>query len=302
MDPNWDDFKVLLALARGGSVAGAARTLKVDHSTVSRRLAALEDAFGAQLLMRGGREFAWTTEGRSALEAAETVESAILAATRSVRTAKLDVVGAVRVSIAPAFVVAMMPMLAAARVKHPQLDIQLSGDYRRADLARGEADIAVRMARPDESGLVARRVFEGGWGLYASTSYVAANGLLGSFDELRNRRLVLYVERMHNVAPLRWMEDHRGATTQITRVDNIEIAAQVILSGGGVGLLPCFTADTYADLVRVVPEPVIANGGWIVYHEAARDTARVRAAVDILVEFFETNATFFAGRRDVALK
>ena len=116
MDPDWNDFKVLLALGRGGSIAGAARVLEIDHSTVSRRLAAIEDAFGAKLLIRGGREFAWTDEGRTALAAAEAVESAISDATRCIQTAKSDAVGIVRVSVSPAFVPLLMPMLATEHV------------------------------------------------------------------------------------------------------------------------------------------------------------------------------------------
>ncbi len=96
----WSDFKVLLALARAGSVAGAARELQVDSSTISRRLVALEEAVGAQLLIRGGREFNWTAEGRTLVAAGETMEGAATRALRSVRTAKAEVSGTVRVSVA----------------------------------------------------------------------------------------------------------------------------------------------------------------------------------------------------------
>ena len=104
MTPDWRDFKVLLALARAGSVAGAARELQVHNSTVSRRLAALEEAVGAKLLIRGGREFSWTAEGRTLLEAAEAMEAATTGALRAVRTSKVGVEGSVCISASPAFV------------------------------------------------------------------------------------------------------------------------------------------------------------------------------------------------------
>src|SRR5688572_27955092 len=96
----WSDLRVLLALARAGSVAGAARELQVDNSTISRRLAALEDAVGAKLLIRGGREFTLTGEGRTMLQAAEAAEAATEAALLALRASKLDLKGSVCVSVA----------------------------------------------------------------------------------------------------------------------------------------------------------------------------------------------------------
>ena len=185
MDPDWNDLKVLLAVAREGSIAGAARTLAVDHSTVSRRLGALEEVIGAKLLMRGGRDFSWTAEGRAVLVAAKTVESAILEATRNVRAARLEAEGAVRVSVPPGFVIPLMPVLAKARIRHPQLDVQLLGDFRQVDLGKGEADIAVRMARPEEPDLVGRKTFECGWCVFASNAYLNEQGWPATADELR---------------------------------------------------------------------------------------------------------------------
>ena len=296
MEPEWGDFKVLLALASAGSVAGAARELQVDPSTVSRRLAALEDAVGAKLIIRGGRDFNWTAEGRTLLAAAEAMESAATQATRAVRTAKAEVDGTVRVSISPAFVpVLMRLMLPALREKHPGLSVELSGAYQRVDLAKGEADVAVRMARPNETDLVARRAFDCGWFVYASKAYLDVNGRPESHAALAQHRLVLYVEAMHNVAPLRWMEPHRGSARQVSRVDNLEIACQTIAADGGITVLPCFIADAVLNLQRVFHERVGVNTGWIVYHETVRDAARIRVVVDALAELFERNEAMFSG-------
>jgi DNA-binding transcriptional LysR family regulator len=297
MEPNWDDFKVLLALVRAGSIAGAARALAIDHSTVSRRLLAIEEALGARLLMRGGREFSWTEEGRAALAAAEAVEGSVSVAARTIRAAKLEVAGSVTVSCPSGLVHALTRMLPAARDKFPLLAIQFAGENRTIDFGKGEADIALRMFRPSESGLVARRAFELGWGAYASKDYVAKHGVPASVGDLPNHQLVLYVEAMHQVPGPRWIEDHRGTATKVTLVDNTEVASHVIGSGGGIGVIPCIVADGRPELVQVFPEPVAFNTGWIVYHEAMRDTARVRAAIDVLIDFFEAHVPLFTGRR-----
>lgn len=298
MEPEWSDFRVLLALASAGSVAGAARELHVDNSTVSRRLAALEEAVGAKLIIRGGREFNWTAEGRTLLAAAEAMDAAVTQATHSVRTAKAEVDGTVRVSVSPGFVpILMRLMLPGLREKHPGLSVELSGDFQRVDLAKGEADVAVRMARPSEANLVGRRAFDCGWFVYASRSYLDANGRPEAPGALAQHRLVLYAEALHGVAPLRWMEPHRGSARQVTRVDNLEIACQTVAADGGIAVLPCFIADAVPNLQRVFAESIGVNTGWIVYHEAARDAARIRAVVDALIDVFERNAAMFSGDR-----
>jgi DNA-binding transcriptional LysR family regulator len=294
MEADWNDFKIILALARCSSVAGAARMLAIDHSTVSRRLAALEDALGATLVLRGGREFALTAEGRAALAAAEVQEATVAGALRTIRAAKLDVSGAVRVSCPPGFLPELMRLLPDVRKKHPLLDIEFSGDYRTVDLAKGETDMALRMFRPDEPGLIARRVCEVGWGVYASNDYVAEHGLPDSPEALARHRLILYAETMQGIPALHWMENYRAETTQISRVDNLDIASQIILSGGGIGVIPCFCAARHQEVVSVFADPVASVTGWIVYHETARDTARVRVVADALVGFFEAQDGLFS--------
>ena len=114
-------------------------------------------------------------------------------------------------------------------------------------------------------------------------------------EALAQHRLVLYAEAMHSVPPLRWMETHRGAAARISRFDNLEAACQAVASDGGIAVLPCFIGDAVAQLQRVFPEQVGVNTGWIVYHETLRDTARIRAVVEALVEVFEEIEAVFSG-------
>jgi len=295
-EPEWSDFKVLTALARGGSVAGAARLLVVDHSTVSRRLSALEDSVGACLVVRGGRELGWTAEGRTLLAAAETVEVTIGQATATVRAAKLGANGCVRLSSPSGLNGVLARLLLGLRARHPGLSIELGAENRAVDLKRGEADLALRMFRPTEPDLICKVAFELGWGLYASQAYADAHGLPATKDELSGHTLVAYVTALHGVSGPRWLETHRGCATIAIHVDNTEVAANMIASGTGLGVIPCVIAQYRTDLVRVFDEVVATNTGHIVYHETLRDTARVRVAVDALLEMFATHAGDFSGR------
>jgi DNA-binding transcriptional LysR family regulator len=293
---DWSDLKVLLALARAGSVAGAARELQVDHSTISRRLAALEDAVGAKLLIRGGREFALTHEGRAMLEAAEATEAATLAALRTVRASKDEAKGHVSVSVAPAFVPLLMRgLLPALRQSHPLLGVELRGSFLRADLARGEADIALRMARPAEPDLVARRATETGWCVYAARAYIAARGCPARADDLAQHDLVLYADNLHAAPPTRWLEPYKNPAHTAGRMDSLETACQAAAAGGGIVVLPAFVGDAVPELQRVFAAPVASNTGWVVYHESVRDHPRIRAVADALIAFFQAHEAMFAG-------
>jgi DNA-binding transcriptional LysR family regulator len=175
--------------------------LKVDQSTVSRRLAAIEEVLGGPLLVRGGREFAWTVEGKTALAAAEAAEAAVLAATRQLRSSRLESAGAVRVSATPGNVVMLLRILPKFQDKYPGLDFDLAGSLERVDLAKGEADIALRYARPTEPDLIARHVTRAGWCLFASESYLREQGQPQSFKDLARHCLVLNIPSLHRMGP-----------------------------------------------------------------------------------------------------
>lgn len=296
MELDWNDLTILRALARGGSVAGAARVLSVDASTVSRRLAALEDALGAQLVVRGGRELAWTAEGRLALATAERVEEQIAELGRAVRASKTAVSGTVKVTCTPATVLHLSPIAARARELHPELRVEIAGQLAIADLAKGEADVALRSAKPTAADLVARRGVDVGWYLVASTAYAERSGLPTSEEELAGHPMILYAASMQEVAGPRWAEEHGRGGPGALRLDSPDAVTYAIASGAGLGVIPYPSMHGRADLVRVFPDPVAWNHLWIVYHQSHRDSARVRAVVDLLVRHLEDEACRYTGR------
>jgi DNA-binding transcriptional LysR family regulator len=296
MDLNWDDLKVLLALARGGSVAGAARELKVDHSTVSRRLAAIEEGFGAQLLVRGGREFTWTTEGKIALATAEETEKLVLGASRQLRACRQEVAGTVRVATTPSILAILANLMPAFQVRYPRMEFEFIAGLHRVDLAKGVADVAVRFARPTEPDLVARQVGEAGIALYASKTYVRKYGAPESFEALARHRLVLLAEHLHRFGlHMRWLEDYRDGGTVITRVDNFQSAEQLISLDRGIGSLPCYEGDSNSALQRVFQDPHSFAECYVVYHVSLRDNARVKAAVEVLTAVLGSVADKISG-------
>jgi DNA-binding transcriptional LysR family regulator len=295
-DPDWDDLKVLLALSRGASVAAAARAMGVDQSTVSRRLAALEEAVGCPLLIRGGREFSWTAEGRTMVGAAEAAEAALQAATR---TSRLDAAGVVRVSTTPGIAAFLLRVLPDFQRKRPGLELDLSGSMEHMDLAKGEADIALRGGEPTEPDVVAHRLIRCAWFLYASEAYLREAGRPESLDDLQRHRLVLLAPTLHPFAVgLRWLEGHRGEGTAVIRVDNIQAAAQVAALGRGIVVLPVILALAEPALVRAWREPVVFTDLYVAYHASLRGVAHIQAAVEVLAETMAAHAPVLSGQAD----
>lgn len=296
-EPDWADFKLMLALSRGGSVAGAARLLAVDSSTVSRRLASMEQTLGACLVVRGGREFTFTAEGKAAVTAAESMEAIVTSAASSIRAAKTGIDGVVKVSAVPSMLRTLMPLLPIAAERYPKLSIEVNAAARVIDLSRGEADIAVRMTQPQEVDLIGKRAFEMGFGVFASRTYAARRGLPKTFDDLAHHQLVQYIEPMLHLPWFAWLESFASKGAPATRVDSTEMAVGVVAAGGGVGVLPCFSGDQSSGLLRVFPEPIANAVGWIVYHESARNSARIRAVVELLTQYFKTCEDELSGRQ-----
>jgi DNA-binding transcriptional LysR family regulator len=295
--PEWNDFRVLLALHRGNSVVGAARILGVNASTVSRRLAALEESLGATLVVRGGREFSFTAEGRTALAAAEAMGAAVTAAGGSVRASRAGIDGVVRVSVAPSLHEFLGPVPELVAAAHPGLSVELRSGRAVEDLARGDADIAIRTNRRLPADLVVRHAFDLGLGVYASTRYLERAGRPASAEDLRRHRLILYTAEFHDQPFAAWIAQYATPGIPSTTVDNVEMARRLIGAGEGVGVLYCCHADALPDLERVLPEPVARTAMCLVYHRSLRGSARVAAVAGILVGRIAAHREELAGRR-----
>jgi DNA-binding transcriptional LysR family regulator len=285
-DPEWNDLRVILALGRSGSIAGAARALSVDDSTVSRRLAAAEKAFGAVLIVRGGSKFAFTAAGKAVLAAAEAMETAVSAAGAAVRASKTELAGVVKISCAPSALHFLLPFPQEVRDNHPGLHVELMSTREVIDLAKGDADIALRGVRPTDLGLIVRHQFEWGFALYAAPSYLREYGSPASHAELSRHQLVRYDESFRRASFATWIEPFVSETTPNIRVDSVDMAQSMIAAGRGIGVLSAVQGDADPRLNRVFPEVIDLMRGWIVYHESSRGSKRVEVVIEALIEYF----------------
>ena len=294
----WSDLKVILALSRGGSIAGASRLLGVDSSTVSRRLAAAEEALGGCLVLRGGREFRFTAEGQTALRVAEAMEASILSATASIKAAKQTIEGKVKITTVGSFYPEINPFCEVLHKKYSNLLVEIDDKDHIVNLASGEADIALRFAAPTEPDVIARKAFDSGWCVYASKDYAAQYGLPKTPDELRDHRLILYAENRHHLHGFAWMEQFKTTEDRYSRINNTSVALRALLSGAGIVAMPVFESIGHLGLVRVFPEPFHLQSAYVVYHESLRDSARIRVVVDELLAYLDSKKQLLLGKSE----
>jgi len=285
-EPAWDLYRSFLAVLREGSLSGAARALGLAQPTVGRHVEALEEALGLALFTRSGQGLAPTgaaLELRPHAEALEASAAALLRAASGRGSA--GVVGAVRVSASEVVGAEVLPpILARLRRDHPGLVVELVLSNRTEDLLRRDADIAVRMARPAQGALVARRLGMIELGLHAHRGYLdRCGGAPAALDDLRNHALIGFDRETAFIRGLRARGVPLRREMFALRTDSDLAQLAAIRAGFGIGVCQVGLARRDPSLVRLLPEAFsIGLETWLAMHEDLRASRRCRVAFDAL--------------------
>jgi DNA-binding transcriptional LysR family regulator len=276
---NWDDMRFFLQVARTGRLTTAARALGVDHATVSRRVAALEEALGARLFDRSPRGYALTEAGRLLMPTAETMESASIAAAQEVGGRQHDLSGAVRVGMPEGAASHLVTEAAAALcAQHPRLELQIVALPRTFSLSQREADFAIVVTPPAAGRLRIRKIADYTLRLYGAESYLA-RGAPTSAEDLRGHRLVGYVPDLIFDKGLDYLSEIGASGPPALASTSLLVQLEMVLAGGGLGVLPDFMARRHPCLRPVLPEATqITRAYWLVLHQDTAELARIRRA------------------------
>ena len=286
---DWDDLRYFAELARTGSLSASARTLRVDHSTVARRITSLEEALGIRLFDRLPRGYVLTPEGEQIRERVERLEEDVFALQRTVQGRGPGLSGTVRVSAPPAFAsLFLSPRLGLLRERHPDIVLELSGSNVSVSLTRREADIALRLARPEGSSLVTRKVATAGYGLFASRAHAGGR-------EPATMDLLGYEESLEHVPQQQWLRRFARGRPFVFRTSDLVGLHSAVRAGLGAAVLPFFVTGNDPDLVCIQREGVPARDVWLVVHEDVRRSPRVRAVMDVLVEILGRERVLLEG-------
>jgi len=297
---DWRAIQDVVTVAETGSLSAAARRLNVSQPTVGRRIEQLEEQLGALLFNRTARGLVITKVGEGILSHARQMEEGALAIERIATGANQELQGNVRVSLIEDLGIQWIPQkLYEFHKEFPQLAIEVNIDNRNVDLLRREADIAIRLARPEQADLICRKVGMLHFGLYASQSYLDEHGIperrvdlkehfhVGFDEEMARGPNVKKLEALFNQGNIRHRSNSHMEMVEATR------------AGLGCTALCCFIGDKYPELQRVLVNEIdYAREIWLVTHAEINSSARIRAVFDFLGKALEEDADRLKGVND----
>ena len=278
---DWESLRHFSLFATHGSLSGTARSLGVEHATVARRIAALEADLQVKLIDRRGRRLVLTPDGERIAAMARAMEKDAAAIERVAAGARDTLSGEVTISAPPALAAArLVAPLAALRERHPDLDIRLIGESRSAVLERREADIAIRLSRPEEGELTIMKLGVMPFRLYASPGYLE--------NVPESEWTFIGYDGPMTLAPhqLKLREIAAGRRVAFT-ASTAEIQLSATRPGAGVAILPDFMAEGVDGLECLgVDEPVFRRDIWLVIHSDMKAAASIRATIEALKSEF----------------
>lgn len=287
---DWDDLRHFLAAYRSGSLAGAARALGCEYTTVGRRIAALEAALGTTLFKRTPEGLTPTPAATELMPLAEQIEQATHTIARRAAGHDERIEGVVRLTCAEGFSAYIVDQLADLRTRHPDLTVEVIADLRSLDLLRGEADLALRLTPSTQQDLVTRALCEMPWRMVATAAYVARRGVPSPLTDLHGHEVVGFDDALVTIPGARWLADHGEGATVVCRGNSVHAVRDAAAAGLGLTVLPHFFAARDPRLQRLSEEVLGARTMTLVVHPALTQVARVRAVMDFLVEVITRDA------------
>jgi DNA-binding transcriptional LysR family regulator len=296
---DWDDLRFVLALRRAGSLGAAARLLKVEQSTASRRLSSLEAALGAQLVARTPEGVVLNETGLLVAGLAEGFDAGIEDLTRRIGGEDRRPEGIVRLATTESMATFLMAGLVPLRQEHPKIQVQLVVGSAALDLIRREADLAVRLFREKRPELVTRKIGDIGWSLYASRAFVERTGITLSADlggcALAGQPVIGYAGPTARAPGAVWLAAHGRPEDVVLTGESVPSVLNAVKAGIGVSALPCFATHGDPSLVRLTPLLIARGEAFLVIPPDHRETVRVRLVMDALTALFERERKILEG-------
>ena len=294
---DWNDLRFFLELARQGKLVQAAARLHVDHTTVSRRINALENKLDVRLFDRSPRGYQMTDAGVRLLPYAESMESSSNRIYRDIAGKDALLGGTVRIATPEALGSQVIARhVHEFREEHPDIEIELVAETRRASLSKREADIAITLSRPKSGRLVARKLCDYRLRVYGSREYLAQHDPIKAVTDLENHGFVSYIDDLIEMPELRYLESTVKNVDVVFSSSNIIAQFNAIEEGVGLGIVHCFMAERDEKLKAVLVDQIaIDRSYWLVVHEDLRQVARVDAICQFLTRILERNRSLMLG-------
>lgn len=283
---DWDLLRSFLAVARSGKLTAAARRLRVDHSTLSRRIAALETALKTRLFDKSLNGYTLTRDGERLLAEAERMESAVMAIQNDIAAGTSDVSGTVRIGTPDGFGTKYLaPRIGKLALQHPGLDIELVANPRAFSLSKREADIAIGLSPSGHGRLHTEKLSDYELGVYGAAELTEEFADIAEAADMQGRPFVSYIDDLIYTPELDYLPLIARSLTPRLKSSNLMAQAEAVASGAGLGVLPCFLADRDRRFRRVLPDKIrLVRSFHMSVHADMRALSRIRATLDFIRE------------------
>ena len=281
---NWDGLRYFIAAAEVGSLSAAAKILESNQPTVGRHIDTLEAELGVKLFRRSVRGLSLTEEGQLIFTQSQKIQNSVAKIHRCVKGDKETFSGTVRLSLPEGLgQEILIPLLNDFYQTYPQIKLIFNVSSSAANLTQGEADIAVRLFRPEEADLVVKYLGEMKMGLYAAEKYKINYGLPNKLKDLSHHRVITYGDQLSTLAENQWLLGHSDESQRILSSDSTITRLKATTAGVGISIQPEVIAEIYPHLHRIlITAKLPSHKVWLVYHKDLRHVSRIRAVVDFI--------------------
>ena len=292
---NWDDVRVFLAVARNTCITSAAKSLGVNHTTVSRRLSGLEAVLKTKLITRAPSGTALTSAGNSFLLHAERMEREAMTAVQQLHTVDGKVSGKIRIATREAFGAWLVcPRINLLKRRYPDLEIELISEARHISLLKRDADIVVSLQCPTQDRIIVQKLTDYRLGLFASHDYLSEYGSPKTINDLKNYDVIWYVDDLVDIDEQRYMQSIVAMARRGFCSSNILAQYAAMTSGIGIGIIPVYQASQDPKLIRILPNDVEEiRTYWLSVHPETQHLPNVRAVIDFLGDVIREKKSFF---------
>ena len=294
MNLNWDDLRYFLAVSRTNSFVAAATRLHVTHSTVSRRISALEASLETQLFLRTEKGCHLTSAGETLLPYAEQVETTSMNLVEHIHGRDSQLAGTIRICAPDGLGNCFLAThLGPFQERHPNLEVELTAVPHYYSLSKREIDILITVTKPISSNIVARKITDYRLGLFASQKYLSQRGEILAGKDLSEHHLIDYIEDLLYDENLRFLNELAPGQKAKFHITTLIGQMNAIVAGAGIGVIPYFMAHAEPTLVPVIPELHAERSFWLQVNPESRQLMRVRATIDFIVSQIENNKKLF---------
>ena len=290
---DWDDLRVFLDVARTGNLSQTSRRLRIDHSTVSRRISQLEQALGFGVFERTRSGFKLNDLGKRLLAHAEMIESAVLKVHAEVNETEPEAAGTVRLATMEGIAsLYLAPRALLLKQAAPHITLELVTSPQLIHVNRREADLFLSFFRPPGQGLVSEKIGGFKLGLYAAAAYIDRKGVPASAAELADHDFITYIEDLIQVDTVRWLDEVVQNPRVVMHSSSMIAQRNAAIGGLGIVLLPRFAVHKTTPLVPILPDQAFTTREiWTSVHQDLQFAPRIRTVIAFLTRQIQVDMT-----------